>query len=354
LTEQVAPAALPAPLFHSLSRTAAALAAGAAAAEALSPAVLTVVEGVLKTMALSKLKLGLALVLTVALLGGGLVFMAHAAATGTERAAPPPPAADRVAQTAGSEPDARAKADQPPADAKSKVEALWADLLTNNEAKVVRTVLGLAATPRDTVAFLKEHLRPVKAEPRRVAALIADLDSSAFTVRRKAEEQLEYLEKYVRQPLRRALADKPSLDVSKRIDALLQRLPDEPLDEAEDLPSKLKKELTELEKIRAEYYAALRQLPHAPLAPTGPSPLWLRAKRAIMVLEHIATPEARALLTALAEGEPEALPTKEAKAALQRLANPDAKIDSEAEPVPAKEAPKPAGLGPYYAPAIMR
>ena len=76
--------------------------------------------------------------------------------------------------------------------------------------------------------------------------------------------------------------------------------------------------------------------PGTPAAPAGTSPLWLRAKRAIMVLEHIATPEARELLKTLADGEADALPTKEAKAALERLANPSAaKADAEPEAVPA-------------------
>jgi RNA polymerase sigma factor (sigma-70 family) len=366
LTEQAAPAAIPAPLLDSLSR-AAALAAGATAAETLSPAVLTVVEGVLKTMALSKLKLGLALILAVGLLGGGSwALMAHAGATGFEQAAPPPPpAADQIVQKTNKEPDAKAKADAPQSEAKPKVEALWADLITTNEAKVVRTVLALAATPKETVTFFKDNLRPVKVDARRVTQLIADLESNEFGVRHKAEEQLEYLGKYVRPHLRQALADKPSLDVSKRIDALLKRLPYDPMDEAEDLFAELKKDpknkavRDKLIKVlggstgnQAYTYAPVVQFgtvagaapAPAPAAPAGPSPLWLRAKRAIMVLEHIATPEARELLKALADGEPDALPTKEAKAALERLANPSsARLDIEPEAVPAKETAAPAG-----------
>ena len=41
---------------------------------------------------------------------------------------------------------------------------------------------------------------------------------------------------------------------------------------------------------------------------------------AIEVLERIATPEARQLLQTLAEGAPGALPTRQAQAALDRLA----------------------------------
>jgi hypothetical protein len=51
----------------------------------------------------------------------------------------------------------------------------------------------------------------------------------------------------------------------------------------------------------------------------GPSPEDLRAARALEVLEHLGTADARALLRALAGGSPGARLTGEARAALQRL-----------------------------------
>jgi hypothetical protein len=50
------------------------------------------------------------------------------------------------------------------------------------------------------------------------------------------------------------------------------------------------------------------------------SPEALRRIRAIEVLEHIATPEAKAVLQTMATGAPAAVETKDAKAALERLA----------------------------------
>src|SRR5262249_3643020 len=61
-------AAVPPSLVDSLGRVAAAVATGAAAAEMISPSVLTVVEGVLKTMAMNKLKMALAVILALGLL----------------------------------------------------------------------------------------------------------------------------------------------------------------------------------------------------------------------------------------------------------------------------------------------
>jgi hypothetical protein len=52
----------------------------------------------------------------------------------------------------------------------------------------------------------------------------------------------------------------------------------------------------------------------------NPKKKWTRAVRAIALLEQVNSPDAVALLRALAEGHPDAQPTKEAKAALNRFA----------------------------------
>jgi hypothetical protein len=51
----------------------------------------------------------------------------------------------------------------------------------------------------------------------------------------------------------------------------------------------------------------------------GPSMTWVRAVRAVALLEHFNTLEARQILESLATGEADALPTQQAKAALERL-----------------------------------
>ena len=55
------------------------------------------------------------------------------------------------------------------------------------------------------------------------------------------------------------------------------------------------------------------------LTSSVPPPEVLRGIRAVEVVEEIATPEARQLLDALAQGVPEGRLTREAKLALQRL-----------------------------------
>jgi hypothetical protein len=127
---------------------------------------------------------------------------------------------------------------------------------------------------------LRQHLRPVPApDPKRLARLIADLDDLAFAVRERATRELGELGRLARPALRQVLTGQPSPEVRRRVERLLER-PDEVTLAADDL----------------------------------------QAWRAITVLEHLGTAEARQVLKKLAEGVPEARPTEGANAALQRLA----------------------------------
>lgn len=109
--------------------------------------------------------------------------------------------------------------------------------------------------------------------------LIADLDSSHFSVRRNAAHQLEELQDLAEAALRKALQGKPSLEVRLRIELLLKKL-------------------------------------HG-LVPTSAR---LRELRAVEALERMGTSHARQILTTLATGLSEARLTQEAKASLARLA----------------------------------
>lgn len=60
----------------------------------------------------------------------------------------------------------------------------------------------------------------------------------------------------------------------------------------------------------------------APAIPSGPPPppaSWTRVVRAVAVLEHMGSPAARDLIERIAQGEADALPTIEARAALERM-----------------------------------
>ncbi|HTU23164.1 MAG TPA: hypothetical protein VMG10_34330 [Gemmataceae bacterium] len=158
--------------------------------------------------------------------------------------------------------------------------ALWSDLGADDLAKAYDALGQFVDAPAASVKFLQEHMRAVEAvEERRLQQLLADLDSDHFETRAKAERELEKMEELAEPVLRRALRERPSsLEQRRRIEGLLKRL-EGPITSAD----------------------TLRQL------------------RAVEVLEHIGSTEARQVLRTPAEGAPEALLTREAKAALERL-----------------------------------
>jgi hypothetical protein len=156
--------------------------------------------------------------------------------------------------------------------------ALWL-ALTGPSSEAFRAVFTLAAAPALVVPFFQHHLKPIAAvDEVRITQLIADLDSNQFAVRHKATQTLEECAELAESALQRKLQTDPSQEVRRRIGLLLDRLKSPPFGER------------------------------------------LRALRAVEVLESIGTPDAEHLLRTLAQGAPEALLTREAKASLARLA----------------------------------
>ena len=108
---------------------------------------------------------------------------------------------------------------------------------------------------------MKDRLKPIEpVDPRRIRRLVAALDSGEFAVRESATKELEQIGEQIDPLLREILGTKPSLEVRRRIEGLLAR-------------------------------------PRFPIA--GES---LRGVRAIQVLEHLSTPEARKVLRRVATG----------------------------------------------------
>jgi hypothetical protein len=165
------------------------------------------------------------------------------------------------------------------------LESLWAELAGADAAKAYRAVWTLAAAPQQVLPLLQKHLQPAAAiDGQRTARLIADLESDEFTTREKATAELVKLGRVAVPALRKVLTSQPSLETRRRVEQILTKLKE-----------------------------------------GAPPPEQLRALRAVEVLEHTGTAEARRLLATLAKGAPEAQLTQEAKASLERLAGRDAK-----------------------------
>jgi hypothetical protein len=155
---------------------------------------------------------------------------------------------------------------------------LWRELADRRAAFGLRAVFRLARLPHAAV-YLGRRLRPAPArDARRIRRLVAELDSDDSEAREAAAQALEGLGWLAEPELRQALRKPPSAEVRRQAQELLER-------------------------------AARRR----------PNPQRLRELRAVQALEHAGTPAARRVLQALADGEPLAEMTRDARAALGRL-----------------------------------
>jgi RNA polymerase sigma factor (sigma-70 family) len=131
------------------------------------------------------------------------------------------------------------------------------------------------------VGFLRERVKPATdAQVRTIGQHIADLDNASFAVRDKASQSLKELGAVAAVALHRAHEKNPSLEVRRRIDQLMQDMRDRPA--------------------------------------TGEA---LRLGRALAALEYAGTPDARRLLSELADGADGAWLTQQARAAFLRVSS---------------------------------
>ena len=197
-------------------------------------------------------------------------------------------------------------------------EERWADL-EKEEVEATRALLKLSARPKEVVAFLASKLKP----------LVLDADTLRAHLVRLADEKEEVW--------------KPSWDYLDYFDPRL----------AIDLPALMEEVVDERARSRVVELMSNRTMgslaeKHVNLRPTGGDGYnffdgrgswwaevkveringpynniktkWTRAVRALVLLEHIGTPEAVAVLKDMAGGHPEAQPSRVAKEALGRAA----------------------------------
>jgi WD40 repeat protein len=155
-------------------------------------------------------------------------------------------------------------------------EAAWAALADADPAKAHRAICALVHRPTEAVQVLRAKLTPPKVDWGRIAALVADLDHAEYRRREQAYAELRLLHDVAAPALRKALRDPKSLEMKRRLEALLG---------------------------------------HA----GRPTAEQVRVLRALEALEMARHPEAAALLRELARGDAELTLTREAAAAARRL-----------------------------------
>jgi dipeptidyl aminopeptidase/acylaminoacyl peptidase len=164
-----------------------------------------------------------------------------------------------------------------------ELESQWNDLTDVDAAKAHQSIWALVDAAQESVPFLETRLRKALSKDadreKRIAQMIAALDSDRFAEREKAMTELEALGDLAEPALRQALERQNSLEVHRRVERLLETL-------------------------------------------AGPitSPETLQVVRAVEALERIGTPDARQVLETLAKAASQGQLVQDAKAALERLA----------------------------------
>jgi WD40 repeat protein len=162
------------------------------------------------------------------------------------------------------------------------VDLHWAALAGHDGRKVYAAARLLRADAARSVPFLQKQFAPKDTGPEasRLKQFVADLDSDEFATREAATNELAKLGPAAESEMRQALASRPSLEVVRRLERLLQRLDEQ------------------VHPLSAEQQ---------------------RDVRAVRVLEQVATPEAKKLLTSLSKKGPGWWVEREAKEALERM-----------------------------------
>jgi WD40 repeat protein len=157
-----------------------------------------------------------------------------------------------------------------------EIDTLW-EKLAGDAPAAYEALHTLRRAPGQVVPYLRARLRPVQGDFR---PLLADLDSDDYKVRARAAEQLSRFGRVAERAMRRALENRPSLEVRRRLEELLAELGDGP-----------------------------------DLVLATP-----REARCVELLERLGSTEAHRVLQTLANGLAEAELTQQAKASLARLA----------------------------------
>ncbi len=158
-------------------------------------------------------------------------------------------------------------------------DALWQDLAQPEAEKAWRAVWLLALSPEQSLPLLSRQMQPARSpDPKRLAHLLRELEEDAFARRDAARKEIQSIGEGAVPALHKALEGKPSADLKRLIEGLLEEI-----------------------------------------EPRANTPQCLLASRAIAVLERIGSRESKRQLQRLGEGAAGHSRTEMAREALRRL-----------------------------------
>ena len=213
---------------------------------------------------------------------------------------------------------------------RTQLEKRWADL-EKPEPDSSRALLNFSDKPQETVAFLKEKLKPLSINAEQVKTLLAQLGSDDEAIWRPAFEQLDYFDPRLAIDLETLMKDVTETPVRQRLVAVLSSREPESFEDRKISLRKTgppgsgeynfvaEKDPNDKNSFTSSWWAIGKVSKIGASVWDNPKSKWTRAVRAIVLLEHIASPEAIAILRDMATGHPDAQPTKAAKDALARL-----------------------------------
>lgn len=234
----------------------------------------------------------------------------HHAAEPTRMAAE---AVTRLAATVGAVPG------EPIAVDRKQLETWWIEL-EHEEAVATQAILKLAAHPREAIAFLQSAMKPLFIKPERVFELLEKLASEDAQVWQPAYRELEYFDPRLAINLETLMSDVTESPARQRLVEILsgrevgtvagqkinlQKAPDEGF----NFSSNNESWWAEHRVARLNNWGSIKKK-------------WTRAVRAIILLGHIATPDAIAILNEMTTGHPDAQLTKVALDITEKLAGP--------------------------------
>jgi hypothetical protein len=196
-----------------------------------------------------------------------------------------------------------------------KMQSWWDDL-EKDEPDASRALLNFCSHPGETIAFLKTRLLPLKLDPDEADRLIKDLESDDETVWKPSYEKLRYLDP-------RLAFDLPVLMNNVTNPTARSRLVEILSDREQGSLAGKKIEYNVFKGgqnfvVNNSSFWAEKDISHLCGRWNEKAP-WTRALRAIVLLEHIGSPDAIAILKDMSTGNPDAQPTKCANAALDNL-----------------------------------
>jgi hypothetical protein len=194
----------------------------------------------------------------------------------------------------------------------------WADL-EKTELEAAQVLLNFADRPAESVAFLKKQMRPLTIDGERVQTLLTDLGSEDDAIWKPAFEELQYFDPRLVFDLQSLMRDVKEPSVRTRMVEIMSGF---------EADSHKGKEISlrgnpgsfNFFDGQGSWHAEDRvERMNVFLRGSNEKKKWTRAVRAMVFLEHTATPDAVSILKVMASGQPDAQPTKAAREAMGRL-----------------------------------